>query len=440
MITQLKYYLKKLIRQGFTFNKLLNELKKSQYFSQEQLDELQNKKLRKIIQHCYKNVPYYRKLFDNLGLKPKDIQTKEDLQKLPYLDKYLVKDNFDKLIAKNKSKLLCNIGQTSGTTGTPLKIYRDYHSINFENAAVYRHYSNAADTKSRKVTLRGQVVVPVNVQKPPFWQYNSADNELIMSSYHLSDKTAKIFIEKIKEFNPQIICAYPSSVHLLAKHFDNSNQKFKLNAVFTSSEKLKKHQRELIEKVFECKVYDWYGQAERVVAIGQCAKGTYHIIEDYSIVETLEADSGLELVGTNLDNYIMPLLRYKTGDNVKLSTLKCSCGTHFREVSAIEGRETNYYFLTNDGVKITAFDHFSRGVNNIFEAQVVQEKIDELIINVTTNGNFCDMDKEQLVRNIIEHTYADMKVIINEVSEIPRGANGKFVSVVNKLIGANNGQ
>lgn len=428
------YYLKKLIRQGFTFNKIFDELKKSQYFSVEQLDGLQNKKLRKIISHCYKNVPYYREVFEKLNLKPQDIKTKQDLQKLPFMDKHTVKENFDKLIAKNKCKKCGIMGQTSGTTGTPLNIYRDYYSVNFENAAANRHYSNVIKLNERKITLRGNIIVPVEQQEPPFWEFNPADNELIMSSYHLSNKTSKIFIDKIKEFNPQIIFAYPSSVYLLAKYFEEANEKLNLKAVFTSSEKVEGKHRELIEKTFNCKIYDWYGQAERVAAVGQCEKGTYHIIEDYSIVETIPDENGLELVGTSLDNYIMPLLRYKTGDVIILDENKCSCGRNFREVKEIQGREANYV-VTSDGPKYVAFNHIPRGVDNLIELQFVQEKVNELIVNVVSNGSFSQKDKDLLIKNILEHTCPYLNVILNEVSHIQRSANGKFKEVINKLIG-----
>lgn len=437
MTNKLKYYLKKLIRQGFTFNKISNELQKSQYFSVEQLDELHNKKLRKIITHCYKNVPYYTELFNSLNLKPEDIQTKKDLQKLPFMDKHTVRENFEKLIAKNICKKCAVVGQSSGTTGTPLSVYRDYHSINFENGAASRHYANVVKLNVKKITLRGQLVTPVEQQKPPFWEYNPADNELIMSSYHLSNKTAKIFIEKIKEFNPQIIYAYPSSAYLLAKHFIQANEELNLQAIFTSSEKLEDKHRESVEKTFHCKIYDWYGQAERVAAVGQCEKGTYHIIEDYSIVETIPTKKGLELVGTSLDNYIMPLLRYKTGDFIELGDQKCSCGRNFREVSKIHGREVNY-ILTPNGAQYVAFNHITRGLNNIIESQFVQEKTNELIINIVTNGNFCEKDKELLIKNTLEHTCPDLSIIINEVSQIPHGANGKFKEVINTLIGKDN--
>jgi len=137
----------------------------------------------------------------------------------------------------------------------------------------------------------------------------------------------------------------------------------------------------------------------------------------------------------------MPLIRYKTTDTVELSEKKCSCGCNFRTISKIFGKSSSYYhILTEDGAKITSFGYIPMGVENIVETQFVQEKIGELIINVTTNGKFCEKDREKLIQNTRERTSSEMKVVINEVSEIPRGANGKFVSVINKLVGNANGK
>ncbi len=441
MNTQLKHYLKKILRQGFGYSKIYKDLQKSQYFSREQLDELQNQKLRKIIYHCYKNVPYYTDLFNNLNLKPEDITTKEDLAKLPFLDKYIVKENFDKLIAKNKFRFLSYETKTSGTTGTPGRIVWDKISLDYEYAVVDRFYKNSGDNNAKRVVLRGYLIKPVGDNTPPFWKLNSINNELIMSSYHFNNETSKLYIEKIQEFNPQIIYAYPSTAYLLAKYLKNSDKKLSIKAIFTSSETLTADKRAFIEEIYQCTVYDWYGQVERVSAIGQCIQGTYHIQEDYSITELVETDLGTEIVGTQLHNYTMPLIRYKTTDTVQLNPIdyKCPCGCNFRSVSKILGKSSSYYHIvTKDGAKVTSFGYIPMGVENIIETQFVQEKIGELIINVTTNGNFSEKDKNKLIKNTLEHTSEDMNVIVNEVTEIPRGPNGKFVSVINKLMKDNN--
>jgi phenylacetate-CoA ligase len=427
-----KYYLKKFIRKGWNFKKILKELDKSQYYSQRELTELQNKKLQKLIHHCYHNVPFYTDLFTRLNLTPDDINGKEDLTKLPFIDKYTVRENFDKFVSKNSSKMFRTVSHTSGSSGTPGKFLRDYHSINFENAALWRLWKNAGDTGLKRVTLRGDIIVAVSKTKPPFWEYNPANKELLMSSYHLSESNAQSYINKILKFNPGILYAYPSTAYILAKYFKDRNQSITLKAVFTSSEPLSLLQKEYIEEVFNCKVYDWYGQAERVVGIGYCEKGTYHIMEDYSIVELIATDTGLEPVGTHLHNFVMPLLRYKTGDIIKLSERECSCGRHFREVEQIQGRNIDY-ILTPEGSKITIFNHIPRGVDNLIETQFVQEIKGELIINAAVNERFNESDEAKLLRNTIEHTSKDMKVKINKVSQIPRGPNGKFLGVINKL-------
>lgn len=433
MISQIKYYFKKLIRQGFTFNKILKELEKSQYFSAEQLEELQNKNLRKIIQHCYKNVPYYTELFDKLNLKPKDIQTKEDLKKLPYLDKYIVKENFDKLIAKNKLKILCNKATTSGTTGTPGKFLRDYYSINFENAVIFRFWKNAGSKNYKRITLRENLVAPTNQEKPPFWKYNAANKELIMSSYHLSDKNAQYYIDKIIEFNPKIFYIQPPTACILAKFFENVSHNLNIKAIFTSSENLSSEQRIFIEKIFKSKIYDWYGQTERVAAIGQCENGTYHIIEDYSIIELLPNNSeNYEICGTHLFNYVMPLLRYKTGDFVISQKNQCTCGRYFREIETIQGR-TIYYILTPDNNKIVNLGVITSGIKNIVETQYIQETINELIINIVTTKDFNETDKIKLIQNAINYTSEKINVTVKQVDSIPRGANGKFINVIRKF-------
>lgn len=435
MDSQIKTLIYKFLREGFTFRKMLKQLNRSQYYTLEQLELLQNKELQKLVKHCFKNVPYYTELFNRLQLKPEDIRTKNDLIKLPYLDKRIVKENFNKLTATNIPKIVAAKAETSGTTGTPSLFLRDYSSINFENAALWRFRKAAIGKGTKRVILRGDIIVPVDKVTPPFWKSYPLNKELYMSSYHINYKNAAIYFDKMSEFGAEEIYAFPSSVYLLAKYFKDLGKKFKLKAVFTSSENISSKQRKLIEDVFMCRIFDWYGQVERVSAIGQCEKGTYHIIEDYSITETVQTDNGFELVGTSLHNYIMPLLRFKTGDLVNLSQSKCTCGRNFRSITKIQGRCLEY-ILTPDGNKIPLFlvtDSIDFE-DNVSEAQFIQEKKGELIINIVKDDKYSEKDKLKIIRSIKEHASADMLVVINEVNSIPRGANGKVVSSIIKAI------
>ena len=436
MRTVLKGYLYKYVRQGKTFKKILADLKESEYYSWEQLETLQRNKLQKLMNHCYRNVPYYTDIFKQIGLKPEDIKTVKDLERLPFLDKRTVNANFDKLQAKNMVKFLANRARTSGTTGRPTTFLRDYHSINFESAAMWRFWNNLGDFGLRRVVLRGADVVPIERKKPPFWVYSPANRELIMSVYHLSGDTAKSYIEKLKEFNPDTLSALPSAAYQLAVYCQNSGCEINLKAVYTTCELLPASYRSFIEKVFQCPVMDWYGQSERVAAIAQCEVGTYHILEDYSIVETAATNCGLEIVGTGLDNYLMPLIRYRTGDIIELGHCMCSCGRSFRTVEKFYGRNVDYV-ITPEGNRISlllvneAID--LAAVSNIGQIQFVQEAVGKLEVNIVKSNIRKPLEREKIVQLVKSRTSPEMVVKVNEVESIPRGPNGKVSNVVQRV-------
>jgi len=102
------------------FLKWYNFLQESQWWSKEKLEEYQIQQLSKLLNHAYKNVPYYRRVFDERGLKPKDIQDFKDLQKLPYLTKEIIQDNLPNLVARNYPRSKLRYATTGGSTGIPM--------------------------------------------------------------------------------------------------------------------------------------------------------------------------------------------------------------------------------------------------------------------------------------------------------------------------------
>lgn len=430
------YWLKRLYRQGPVFNHYQRMLARTAQLPVAALKDHQNHRLRKLVFHCYKEIPYYRALFNELRLKPEDIQTTEDLSRLPILTKQQVNDNFDRLIARNRRNLLDKAATTSGTTGSPARFIRDFQSINFEHAAVWRQWHLAKAARKRRITLRGEVVVPMSRSSPPFWRYNSADNELLMCGFHLSQANSRAYIDQILAFKPCILSSYPSNAFLLAHFFKYHGVHYQFDAVLTSSEELTPPVRQFIESVFQCRVYDWYGQAERVAAICHCKEDRYHIQEDYSIVELLPSgtDNVYEIIGTHLYNAVMPLLRYRTQDLAVLSPVeaRCPCGSSFRTVQSIIGRRANH-LLTPEGYHISAANHIFHGATNILEGQFYQEHINELVIRVVAKDGFTDTDRQVLLQQARENISPAMHIRIEEVPVIPRGPNGKFMSIVNLL-------
>jgi phenylacetate-CoA ligase len=428
-------YLKRLYRHSLSHRRHARLLAHTRSLSPEALRAYQDESLQRMVRHCVDNVPYYQDLFRRLRLSADDIRTAADLRKLPLMDSRTVKDNFDALISPKHRNWLCRPGTSSGTTGLPGRFLRDFDAINFEHATHWRQWGSAGDNGKRRISLRGETIVPASQTEPPFWRYNPADHELQLSSYHLGPGNAHHYIEKILDFQPKILYCGPSMGHVLAKLFRMNGVDYRFDAIFTASESLAPEVRRYIESAFNARIFDWYGQAERVAAIGQCTAGTYHVQEDYSIVEFEPAQQGMvEIVGTQLRNLVMPLLRYRTYDYVVplAADAPCSCGSHFRSIDHIVGRYYDY-LITPEGYHIAITAHIPVGVDNLIEAQFHQERQGEVTVKVVTNGRFGPADAQRLVENVHEHTSPHMKVRVEEVPQIPRGPNGKFINIVNRM-------
>jgi len=314
------------------FRKTYKFLKKSQWWSKEQLEEYQLEQLSKLLNHAYENVPYYRRVFDERGLKPGDIKDLNDLQKLPLLTKELVRENLDDLKARNYSDDKFEAVRSSGSTGEPAVFYYEKgisHAI--EWAFMKTQWDRVGyHFRDKCVILRGHVVDSARQEK--FWETALFRRWLVMSSFHLRDDTLPNYIEKIRKFRPKFIQAYPSTITIIAKFMKKNNiDSFPtVKAILCGSENLYPWQRELLEEVFQCKVYSWYGMSEHVVLAGGCEFDShYHLFPEYGIAELIDVDGNPvtkenlgEIVGTCLHNYIFPLIRYRTNDIATLTPKK----------------------------------------------------------------------------------------------------------------------
>ncbi|MDJ0636145.1 MAG: hypothetical protein QNJ34_23385 [Xenococcaceae cyanobacterium MO_188.B29] len=428
-----KGYAQRFLRQGRLFHHLLYELEQNQKLSYSELIEYQNQKLRQTVKRAYQEVPYYKQLFDRLKLKPEAIQTVEDLQLLPVLNKSDIRDKEQQFASSRvrwKFKAF-----TSGTTGTPLRLYRDHFNINLEQATLWRkqHWGGFA-FNDRRATLQGHMVTPADSTQPPFWQYIPAEKQLLMSSYHLSNKFIPYYLQKLRDFQPAAMEAYPSSIYRLARYMQiHQELPISVKAVFTSSEMLLDHQREAIEKYFG-PVFAHYGQAERVAHFSMCELGNYHYAMDYSIVEFLptERDGLYQIVGTTLNNAAMPLIRYVTGDLARLSTQSCPCGRPFPVIETIEGRQDDY-MVTPSGKWLGRLDVVLKRTSNLVETQMIQEKLNLVRVLIVPTENFTQKDEAILRKKLEERFGLEMQIAIQKVDAIPLTKQGKYQAVISHV-------
>lgn len=424
------------IRYGGEYKRYLEELERSQYFSECALAELQGERLRLLIRHCYDNVPYYAKLFRELKLTPTDFRTTTDLSKLPILKKESLRTHPHLFCAANYRSAPCEVVSTSGTTGTTLRIRVDAEGRR-KNYAFFSRFKawTGVGPSARTATFAGRTIVPVSTQHPPFWRYNFAANTILFSSYHLSEKNIPAYLDKLCDWDPQLIDSYPSSMEALARYaLAYGAPAPHPRAIVTSSETLRADQREVISKAFAARVFDQYGSAEQVCFISQCEAGSYHIHPEYGVTEFVPDDpsdpkSACRIVATGFTNMAMPLLRYDIGDLAVPGGTTCSCGRKFRTVEEITGRADDL-IMTPDGRRVGRLDPVFKGLQTIRKAQIVQDDARHILVRVVPGNGFRPGDLDCIRYELEKRLGRDLEYTFKLMEEIPVGAGGKFRAVV----------
>jgi phenylacetate-CoA ligase len=424
-----------LVRRNRRFNAYFSDATERQGWTAQRIKDFQCLELIRLIKHAVVSVPFYQKLFRDHGLSEKSIRTPEDLKKLPYLEKETVRKEPLRFLASDIKMSRLFKAHTSGTSGSPLRLFRSLDSVLLEHSFLWRQFQWAGcRLDDRIAALRGDMVVPASQSKPPFWRRNLAERLLVLSSYHLSDENIPYYLEALSGFRPSLIYAYPSAVYLLAEYILRKGARYPLKCirgVVTSSETLFPYQQEAIEEGLGCKVFDWYGLAERVACIATCSYGNHHVFEDYGVSEFLPVqENRFELVGTGFINHAMPLVRYRTGDIVELhEDLTCPCGSSFLKVKSIEGRMDDMVRLRN-GKTIGRLDLVFKGLVGIREAQIIQTSYDEFRILAVVDGENLGASLNKLTDNFLSRVGTDVTVNIEVVASIPRTVTGKFKAVI----------
>ena len=433
-------------RMGKVFWDTYNFLQESQWWGKEKLEEYQMQQLKKLLHHAYENVHYYRKVFDERGLRPKDIQDFDDLKKIPFLTKEIIQNNLEDLVAQNYPRSKLQYVTTGGSTGIPMGFYLDKNIAgSIEWAFMLTQWSRVGFKVGDKcVVLRGNVVKSAN--KGKLWEYDSINKNLILSSYHMIDEILPKYIAEIREFKPNFIQAYPSAVTILARfikeHDINPFQTVK--AILCASENLYPWQRELLKEIMKCRIWSFYGHSERAALAGECEKSSYyHIQPEYGIVELFNKNGNSlsnehelgEIVATGFNNYICPFIRYRTMDMAIKGKNNCNqCGRQFQLLKKIEGRLQEMILTkTNRYISMTAINMHSDVFDNIKQFQFFQEEKGKVFFNIIRKNSYTEKDTEYIYRELNKKLGNDMDLIIHFVDHIPRTKNGKYRFLIQKL-------
>jgi len=425
----MKKYLKEtakyLLRCPLIISPYVVEIEKMYGMTSDELNRRNEEVFLRIFRNAYRKSPFYHRLYTETGIGLEDIKSLTDMEKLPIITKEMVKKHADEMLVVPKWKLIAN--HTSGTTGTPLKVYEDWPSIWREQAYFYCYRKRCGFIYGQPlVSLRG------NLEKKELYLKVHISNTLYLSSYNINSQTVQTYYDQILKHKPVAIEGYPSSLYSLALMLRDRGLQLHIPLAFTSSESLLDYQRALIETQFGTQVYDHYGTTERTIRLSEALNHNgYYEEPGYSINEYTEDGE----ITTSLINESFPLIRYKGNDVMEL--MKLDDSNRQVRVKSIEGR-AGTCLIGKDGSQYSGalLTRVFKNITSIDNAQFIQQKQGEVTLNVVVNGGFSQDDMKRLHEEVFAQLgEQNFNIRINQISpqELVYSKRGKFNYIINLI-------
>lgn len=427
-------------------------LASSEWLSEKELYDLQNNKLKLLIEHCYRNVPYYKRVFDNLGITPNDIQTREDLSKLPILTKQIIKENFNDLISSDIKSRKQIDGSTGGSTGIPLRFKEDINSWNSLRALNVRGWGWAGFHLGEKMfTLAGNSLVKKNTAGKKRIEKSLYDRIIMRNEKHdctdITPKALQDYYYSMMKYKPVAIRGYASSLYFLSRYIEQNKLSIcPIKAIFTTGEKLHPKYRYKIQQVFHAPVYDGYGASDGGISAHECYMHEgLHIGEEHCIVEIVNNEGKVvpdgeigNVISTDLNNYVFPFIRYKVGDLAYIKSSLCSCGRKHRLLGEVIGREGRaiynkqgrpYSSIVLDNMMFKDLDIHTEECQRLYEKmeqfQIRQDLKGDLTILIKPVNPEESLSTFTYIKENFQNYFPESKVTIVFVDYIPPLPSGK---------------
>jgi len=392
--------------------------------SRDELHHLQGKRLVKTVNHVYHNVEFYRKKMQAVGLEPGDIQSADDIVKLPYTTKDDLRDTYPfGLFAVPMSEIV-RVHASSGTTGKATVVGYTRHDIDVWSECVARAFTMAGLTKDDII----QVAYGYGLFTGGLGAHYGAEN-LGATVVPMSTGNTKKLITMMKDFGATALACTPSYLMHIAETLEEQGDipNIKLKAAICGAEPWTENMRKQIEEKLHIHAHDIYGLSE-VMGPGVACDCIYHkglhVYEDHFLPEIIspetlvpvpEGETG-ELVFTTLTKEGIPLIRYRTKDLTSISYDKCECGRTLARISRFKGRSDDMLII--------------RGVN-VFPSQIEAALLE---MSGTTPNYFMIVDRVNNLDTLEVQVEVEERFFSDEIKELER-LNKQIVHTIQQAIG-----
>lgn len=419
------------------------ELRKSQFLSHDKLNQIQLKKLQILTKSAYDYVPYYNKLFNNIGFVPSNINSKIKLNSLPILERKTVQEQNTHFISRLYKETELIQTSSGGSTGDPVKISYSKDNLYRRHAAAKRHDEWAGFNYGEKIALiwGARKDFQQTSVKKKLWSFLT-NNILVFDSSSITDENLNSFVSNYNKFSPKCVQGYAQSLVLVANFIKDRKIKLKKPlSVISSAELLTDNDRKLIEQTFDAPVYNRYGSRETSIIASECENHNMHVRDEDLIVEILREDGTScnydeegEIVLTDLTNHAFPLIRYRIGDTGILHKNMCSCGRQLSTMNIKSGRVTDFLItpLNRKVSGVAVLGYICSDLDGISKVQFHQKDRKRVNIKILPNDRFntniLKTINERIIR-FLDNIEADIEV----VNKLEQTINGKYRMVISDV-------
>lgn len=419
------------------------EMERTQWWSGEKLRELQVSRLKNLLTHAREYVPYYRQLFEKCDFDPGRIAAIEDLGRLPFLTKDLIRANATQLLAKGASRV--RRFSTTGSSGDPLLFYVGRDRVSHDVAAKWRATRWWGVDIGDPEIVAWSSPIEIGAQDRVRRIRDRLLRSRLIPTHALSPELADRFLHEVRAFKPRMLFGYPSSLAFMAHRAAERGVRMNdlgIAVAFVTAERVYPHQRDVIRRVFGCPVADGYGGRDSGFIAHECPEGGLHITAEDIIVEIVDAEGRIlepgqagDVVITQLFTREFPFVRYKNGDVAVLHDKACICGRGLPLIRQVQGR-TNDFLVTESGGKVhdVAFAMVLRDMPGVRQFKIVQESIHIVRLELVVGQDFDVAMQTPKIESVFRHHLgARLRLSIDLVPRIAPEPSGKYRYVVSRV-------
>lgn len=432
------------LRLGAGYDEFRGLAAAAEFWSEEEMVDYQVTQLRAVLRHAAAHSPFYASRFADAGFDPRRFDGPDDLAGCPFTGKEDLVAHREDMATDRPGRSRRLFVTSGGSTGAPVGFYLHRGvSRPKEQAFLEAQWRRAGYFDgARLAVVRGQVTAARAAGR--ISAYDPIGDRLILSSSHLTEERLPEYLDEIVRFGPEILHIYPSAALLLAALLARAGRTFPipLRCVLAASERLDDVQRRRLEEVFECRVYSWYGHAERVVLAGQGRRShLFYFWPAYGFVELGPPDAqGLqEVIGTSFHNLAMPLIRYRTGDLVRAHDPRRDGPKElpWPAVRSIEGRGQELLVTaTGRRISLTAVNMHDSTFEGLYAVQFFQETAGRVELRYVAGSDVAGRRHVQIESALRRKLGDDLEVELRRVDDIERTGRGKGKWLVSSLADA----